>query len=81
MMEFKELVVCLNSELKQISTQLSKYSLNENVQNWKSLVKATGEFHRNFRAFYMMIVYLSGQIPRDDLSHVEMQMEVRNKLY
>ena len=81
MIEFKELVVCLNSELKQISTQLSKYSINENVQNWKSLVKATGEFHRNFRAFYMMIVYLSGQIPRDDLSHVEMQMEVRNKLY
>jgi hypothetical protein len=51
------------------------------VQNWKALVKATGEFHRNFRAFYMMVVFLSGEIPRDDLSHGEMQTEVRNKLY
>jgi len=29
----------------------------------------------------MMVIFLSGEIPRDDLSHVEMQMEVRNKLY
>lgn len=29
----------------------------------------------------MMVVFLSGEIPRDDLSHGEMQTEVRNKLY
>ena len=79
--EFRELLVCLNSELKEISQELAKYNLNESLQNWKALVKATGEFHRNFRAFYMMVVFLSGEIPRDDLSHVEMQTEVRNKLY
>ncbi len=44
-------------------------------------MKATGEFHRNYRAFYMMVVFLAGEIPRDDLSHGEMQNEVRNKLY
>jgi hypothetical protein len=60
--------------LKEINVELSKYNMNENVANWKALVKATGEFHRNFRAFYMMVVFLSGEIPRDDLSHVEMQM-------
>jgi hypothetical protein len=54
--------------------ELSKYNLNENPQNWKALVKATGEFHRNYRAFYMMVVFLAGEIPRDDLSHVEMQL-------
>lgn len=55
--------------------------MTESIANWKGLVKATGEFHRNFRAFYMMVVYLAGEVPREDLSHVEMQMEVRNKLY
>jgi hypothetical protein len=79
--DFRDLLACFNSELKDISIELVRYSLNENVQNWKALVKATGEFHRNFRAFYMMVVFLAGEIPRDDLSHVEMQTEVRNKLY
>lgn len=44
------------------------------------MIKATGDFHRNFRAFYMMVVYLAGEIPRDDLTQYEMQMEVKNKL-
>lgn len=34
--------MCLNSELKEISNELTKYSINENPQNWKALVKATG---------------------------------------
>jgi hypothetical protein len=72
--EYKELVACFNSELKEINQELGRYNLNENLQNWKALVKATGEFHRNFRAFYMLVVFLAGEIPRDDLSHVEMQM-------
>lgn len=79
--EFKELVMCLNSELKEINVELGKYNINENPQNWRALVKATGEFHRNYRAFYMMVVFLGGEIPREDLSHVEMQLEVRGKLY
>lgn len=29
----------------------------------------------------MMVAFLAGEVPRDDLSHVEMQMQVRNKLY
>ena len=73
--------MCFNSELKEINVELSKYNISENAQNWKALVKATGEFHRNYRAFYMMVVFLAGEIPRDDLSHVEMQLEVRTKLY
>lgn len=63
----KELVVCFNSELKEISMELVKYGLSESLQNWKALVKSTGEFHRNFRAFYMMVVYLAGDVPREDL--------------
>lgn len=55
--------------------------MSENLINWKALVKATGEFHRNFRAFYMMVAYLAGEIPRDDLSIGEMQAEVRTKLF
>ena len=58
--EFSELVGLFNSELKEISMEISKYGMSENLQNWKALVKATGEFHRNFRAFYMMVAYLSG---------------------
>lgn len=54
--------------------------MNEDLKNWKALVKATGEFHRNFRAFYMMVLFLAGETPKDDISHVEMQMEVRNRL-
>lgn len=54
--------------------------MNEDLKNWKALVKATGEFHRNFRAFYMMVLFLTGETPKDDISHVEMQMEVRNRL-
>lgn len=61
--------------------EVSKYNLSENLQNWKALVKATGEFHRNYRAFYTMVAFLAGEIPREDLSHVEMQMEVRSKIY
>lgn len=68
--EYKELMMCLNSELKEISQELNKYNLSENPQNWKALVKATGEFHRNYRAFYTMVAFLSGEIPREDLSHV-----------
>jgi hypothetical protein len=79
--EYKELMMCLNSELKEISSELTKYNINENPQNWKALVKATGEFHRNYRAFYAMVSFLNGEVPRDDLSHVEMQLEVRSKLY
>lgn len=79
--EFKDLMMCLNSELKEVSMELGKYNLNENIQNWKALVKATGEFHRNYRAFYTMVAFLAGEIPREDLSHVEMQMEVRSKIY
>ena len=79
--EFKDLMMCLNSELKEISMEVSKYNLSENLQNWKALVKATGEFHRNYRAFYTMVAFLAGEIPREDLSHVEMQMEVRSKIY
>lgn len=78
--EMRDLVSCLNGELKDISGELSRYGLSDNPQNWKSLVKATGDFHRNFRAFYMMVAYLSGETPREDLSHVEMQMDVRSKL-
>ena len=66
--EYKELAGCLNSELKEISVELAKYSMNENLTNWKTLVRATGEFHRNFRAFYMMVAYLANEVPRDDLS-------------
>ena len=40
--EYKELMMCLNSELKEITTELGKYSITENPQNWKSLIKATG---------------------------------------
>ena len=40
--EYKELMMCLNSELKEISQELNKYNLSENPQNWKALVKATG---------------------------------------
>lgn len=40
--ECKELVTCFNSELKEISLELSKYNISENPQNWKALVKATG---------------------------------------
>lgn len=72
--ELKELLMCFNSELKDINGELTKYNINENVQNWKNLVKATGEFHRNYRAFYMMVIFLAGEIPREDLSHVEMQL-------
>ena len=79
--EFKDLMMCLNSELKEVSMELNKYNLSENIQNWKALVKATGEFHRNYRAFYTMVAFLAGEIPREDLSHVEMQMEVRSKIY
>lgn len=74
-------MLCLNSELKEISLELNKYNLSENPQNWKSLLKSTGEFHRNYRAFYMMVIFLSGEAPREDLSHVEMQMEVRKQVY
>ena len=79
--EMREIVSYLNGELKDISSELGKYGLNDNPQNWKALVKATGDFHRNFRAFYMMVAYLSGETPREDLSHVDMQMDVRSKLY
>lgn len=68
--ELKELVVCFNSELKEISMELVKYGLSESLANWRALVKATGEFHRNFRAFYMMVAHLAGEVPRDDLSQV-----------
>jgi len=51
--------MCFNSELKEINVELSKYNISENAQNWKALVKATGEFHRNYRAFYMMVVFFS----------------------
>lgn len=43
-------------------------------------MKATGEFHRNSRAFYMMVLFLAGESSRDDLSIAEMQMEVRSRL-
>ena len=76
----KEVASLLNGELKDISGEVSKYGLNENLSNWKGLVKATGDFHRNFRAFYMMVCFLSNEVPREDFSHVEMQIEVRNKL-
>lgn len=78
--DYRELVLCLNYELKDINQELSKYTLNEDLKNWKALVKATGEFHRNSRAFYMMVLFLSGETSRDDLSIAEMQMEVRSRL-
>jgi hypothetical protein len=28
----------------------------------------------------MMVLFLAGETPKEDLSHVEMQMEVRSKL-
>jgi len=28
-----------------------------------------------------MVVFLAGETPREDLSHVEMQLEVRSKIY
>lgn len=40
--DYKELVACFNAELKEISLELSKYNINENLQNWRALVKATG---------------------------------------
>lgn len=38
--------------------------MSDNLSNWKGLVKATGDFHRNFRAFYMMVCYLGNETPR-----------------
>jgi hypothetical protein len=43
---------------------MSKYNLNENLANWKALIKSTGEFHRNFRSFYMMVAFLAGEVPK-----------------
>jgi hypothetical protein len=28
----------------------------------------------------MMVAYLAGEVPKDDLTHVEMQMDIRAKL-
>jgi hypothetical protein len=44
--------------------------LNEDLRTWKNLVKATGEFHRNFKAFYHMVLFLSGEAPKEDCSQV-----------
>ena len=60
----RELVNLFNSELRDISTEVVKFGLNDNLNNWKSLVKATGDFHRNFRAFYMMVCFLGNETPR-----------------
>jgi hypothetical protein len=38
----QELVISLNTELKEIGSELAKYNINENPQNWKALVKSTG---------------------------------------
>ena len=38
--------------------------MTENLANWKPLIKSTGEFHRNFRSFYMMVAYLAGEVPK-----------------
>lgn len=58
--EYKELMMCLNSELKEITMEVNKYNISENPLNWKALIKATGEFHRNYRAFYTMVIFLAG---------------------
>jgi hypothetical protein len=78
--ELREVMMSLNMELKEISVELSKYSINENLSNWKALIKSTGEFHRNFRSFYMMVAFLAGEVPKEDLTHVEMQMDIRSKI-
>lgn len=57
-------MVTLNAELKEISIEVGKYNLSENLANWKALIKSTGEFHRNFRSFYMMVAYLAGEVPK-----------------
>ena len=58
--EFREVMMTFNSELKEISVELGKYNMNESLANWKALIKSTGEFHRNFRSFYMMVAFLAG---------------------
>lgn len=57
-------MMALNGELKEISIEVAKYNLSENLANWKPLIKSTGEFHRNFRSFYMMVAYLAGEVPK-----------------
>lgn len=62
--EFRDIMMSLNSELKEISIEVAKYNMSESLVNWKPLIKSTGEFHRNFRSFYMMVAYLAGEVPK-----------------